>query len=114
MEFRARGAWGRKGRLVANAELMEEVRTLQARLETMEAGRQRDLEAGDISENEEMAAPTPESAEIRMLRSVLCSSFRPKPELPTYDGSLTAENLIDWTSELDKYSDYEEIEELKR
>jgi hypothetical protein len=49
-----------------------------------------------------------------LLRSVLGSSSRPKPELSTYDGSLTDENLIDWISDLDKYFEYEEIDEEKR
>ena len=32
-------------------------------------------------------------------------------ELSTYEGSLIVEHLIDWISELDKYFEYEEIEE---
>lgn len=51
---------------------------------------------------------------MRLLRSVLGARSRPKLELSTYDGSLTIENLIDWISELDKYFEYEEIEEEKR
>ena len=34
--------------------------------------------------------------------------------MSTYDGSLIAEHLIDWISELDKYFEYNEIEEDKR
>ena len=49
-----------------------------------------------------------------MLRSVLGSSSRPKPSLSTYDGNLSAEGLIDWIGELDKYFDYEEVEEDKK
>lgn len=82
----------------------------------MEADKQRILEANDTSDEggeaqEEMVEPTLEIPKIRMLRSVLGSIFRPKPKLPTYDGILTAENLIDWINELDKYFDYEEIDE---
>ena len=32
----------------------------------------------------------------------------------TYDGSLIAKHLIDWISEMDKYFEYDEIEEDKR
>ena len=40
--------------------------------------------------------------------------MRPRKELPTYDGSLIAKHLIDWISELDKYFEYDEVEEDKR
>ena len=42
------------------------------------------------------------------------SSFWPKPEPSIYDGSLKAENLIYWISEMDKYFEYEDIDENKR
>ena len=74
---------------------------------------------GDVSgleeegnDQEEEAAL--ESAEMKMLRSVLGSSSRPKPSLSTYDGNLSAEGLIDWIGELDRYFDYEEVEEDKK
>ena len=78
-------------------------------------GIQQDPKVGDISEpnevpKEEEAVPT----EVRFLRALLGSSFRPKPELSIYDDSLKAENLIDWISEMDKYFEYEEIGENKR
>eukprot|EP00253_Pinus_taeda_P034934 PITA_34934 len=47
---------------------------------------------GDVSEEEvEVVAEGPEgeSAEVKLLKSVLLSNSRPKPELPTYDGSLS-------------------------
>ena len=34
--------------------------------------------------------------------------------MPTYDGSLVAEHLIDQISELDKYFEYDEVEEDKK
>ena len=52
--------------------------------------------------------------EVRLLRAILGSIFRPNPELSIYDGSLKAENLIDWINEMDKYFEYEEIVENKR
>ena len=42
------------------------------------------------------------------------SSFSPKLELYIYNGSLKAENLIDWICEMDKYFEYKEIDENKR
>lgn len=49
-----------------------------------------------------------------MLRSILLASKKPKPEIPNYDGSLSADVLLDWISELDKYFENEEISEDKR
>ena len=34
--------------------------------------------------------------------------------MSTYDGSLIVEHLINWINELDKYFEYDEIEEDKR
>jgi hypothetical protein len=72
-----------------------------------------------VSEHEEEeqgeeAAPMQETPELRYFRSILGATSRPKPELPTYEGSLNAEHLIDWISELDKYFEYDEIEENKK
>ena len=39
---------------------------------------------------------------------------RSRPELPTYDGSLIVEHLIDWISDIDEYFEYDEVEEDKR
>jgi len=100
MNRQAGRARGRGGIPVGNAELREEIRRLQVQLEAIEVGRQRDHEGGDISEAEEEleeggAALTKEVAEIELLRAVLSSSSRPKPEISIYDGSLKDENLID-------------------
>ena len=81
----------------------------------MEMGRQRDPEGGDISEPDEAleegeAVP----AEVRLLRELLGSSSRTNLELSIYDGSLKVEKLIDYINTMDKYFEYEEIEERKR
>ena len=112
-------ARGQGGRPTGNAKLWEEIRRLQIQLEAMEVERQWDPEGGDVSESEEEleeegSAPIEESAEIKLLRAVLGSSSRPKPEISIYDGSLKDENLLDWISEMDKYFEYEEIDEDKR
>ena len=78
-------------------------------------GIQRDPEGGHISDPSEV--PEEEEAvttEFRLLREVLGSSFRPKPELSIYNGSLKDENLIDWTSEMENYFEYEDIDENKK
>ena len=40
--------------------------------------------------------------------------MRPKPELPIYNGSLAAKNLLDWINGLEIYFQYDEVEEKKK
>jgi len=102
---------------MADEALREELRILTARLEAVEAGRRRDPELGDVSD-EEVGAPAGEddgdTPEVRLLKSVLLSNSKPKPELPTYDGSLSIDVVLDWISEMDKYFECEEISEDRR
>ena len=71
---------------------------MNACLATVEAGRRRDPKGGDDSD-EEVAETTDgsdgEGPELRMLRSVLLSSSKPKNELSTYDGNLSTKVLLD-------------------
>ena len=79
---------------------------MQSWLKAIEIGKQRDVEAGDVSELEEEAqAEAEEIAQetLRFLRLILRASSRPRPELPIYDGSLVAENIMDLINDLDKY-----------
>jgi len=97
--------------------LGEQWRILTARLEAVEAGRRRDPELGDDSEEEAATATDrseEEAPELRLLRSVLLASGKPRPEIPNYDGSLSVDVLLDWVSELDKYFENEENSEDKR
>ena len=52
-----------------------------------------------------------ETPKLRYFISILGATSRMKLELPTYDGSLIAEHLIVWISELDKYFEYDEVED---
>ena len=113
------GRVGQRGRPVANAELMEQMRVMQARLEAMELGRHREADLGDVSDpeeegNEQEEEASPESAEMKMLRSVLGSNSRPKPSLSTYDGNLSVEGLIDWIGELDSYLTMKMLKRTRR
>eukprot|EP00253_Pinus_taeda_P027660 PITA_27660 len=116
MDIGRRGR-GRGARRMADEALREELRVLTARLEAVEAGRRRDPELGDVGEEEvEVATDGPEgdSPEVKLLKSVLLSNSRPKPELPTYDGSLSIDVVLDWISEMDKYFECEEVSEDRR
>ena len=108
-----------RGRPVANVEVIEEMRELRARIASMELGRKRDPVAGYVSDPEgddqdEEETPMAETPEMRYFRSILGATSRPKPKLPTYEGTLTAEHPIDWINELDKYFEYDEFEEYAK
>ena len=85
---------------MANAKVLEEMRKIQARLESMEIDKWRDPESGDISEPEdeeqrEESAPMQETPKLRCFKSIMGMTSRPRLEFPTYDGSLIAEHLVD-------------------
>lgn len=97
MEVGRRGR-GRAIRRVVDEGLREEIRILNACLVAVEAGRRRDSEVGDDSEEEAVVTTDgsdEEGPEIKLLRSVLLDSSKPKPEIPNYDGSLSIEVLLD-------------------
>ena len=89
MAFRERGR-GRRGVVNrgGNAKFLEEVRRLQTRLETLDVNRQQDPVGGDVSDNEEDLEEERKveayHIEVRLLKSVIGASMRPKLEVPTY------------------------------
>eukprot|EP00253_Pinus_taeda_P005411 PITA_05411 len=113
-EGRGRGR-GRVVRRVVDEGLREEIRVLRERLAVVEAGGRRD--PADDSD-EEIAKPEDEFEgvipELRLLKSVLLSSHKPGHELPTYDGSLSADVLLYWLSEVNKFFEFEETSEDKQ
>jgi hypothetical protein len=79
-------------------------------------------DVGDVSEskNENEARPDEEEvvvedvAEERLFRVVARIGAREKMDIPMYEGNLDIEELLDWFRALDKYFDYEDIEEDKK
>jgi hypothetical protein len=49
-----------------------------------------------------------------LLRLVTKVGARPKMEVPMYEGNLNVEELLDWINAMDKYFDYEDIDEEKK
>ena len=79
-----------RGQQGGNTEVLEEMRELKARLESMETNRRRDPEVGDVSEpkdeeQREEAAPLQEIPKLRYFRSILGVTSRPRWEFPTCD-----------------------------
>jgi hypothetical protein len=111
----------RRGRPVGNPEMERQIRDLRARLKEMETAQRRTAGAGDLShsDNEAEAEPQGEvvaedAANERLIKAIARMSSKTKMDIPTYEGSLDAEELLDWIRALDTYFDYEDIEEDKK
>jgi hypothetical protein len=50
----------------------------------------------------------------RLIKAIARMSSKTKMDIPAYEGSLDAEELLDWIRALDTYFDYEDIEEDKK
>jgi hypothetical protein len=85
----------------------------------MEATQRRAPDAGDIidAESEEVefeeVARENVTKEI-LLRAIFILGARAKIKVPMYEGNLDVEELLDWVRSMEKYFDYEDIDEEKR
>ena len=92
MAFRVpvgRGRGGRRGRPVANAEVMEELRIQQEEMEAMRETGRRDLEASDVSEAEQETEPEEEVKKenigLKLLKAVIGASSKYRIEITAYN-----------------------------
>jgi hypothetical protein len=104
-----------------NIELEREVRNLRARIEDMETAQRRTTNPGDLSDSEGEAEAVPQggvaaedASNERLIKAIARMSAKVKMDIPAYEGSLDAEELLDWIRALDTYFDYEDIEEDKK
>lgn len=89
---------GRDIRRVVDEGLREEIRILNAHLVAAEEERRRDPEVGDDNEEDTIVTTNgldEEGPKIKLLRSVLLASSKPKPKILNYDGSFSTEVLLD-------------------
>jgi len=99
-----------------------EMRELRARLDAMETTQRRTTDTGDVSESEnenearfeEEEVVAEDAVEECLFRSVARKGAREKMDSLIYEGNLDIEDLLDWFRALDKYFDYEDIEEYKK
>jgi hypothetical protein len=91
------------------------------RLEEMETAQRHEVGAGDLSDSEvEEEAGHDEEVTIedasteRLIKAIARMSSKTKMDILAYEGSLNAEELMDWIRALDTYFDYEYIEEDKK
>jgi hypothetical protein len=105
-----------------NAEMERQIRDLRARLEDMEATQRRGADAGEFSDPEieeeaghaEEEVSAEDASTERLIRAISRMSSKTKMDIPTYEGSLNAEELLDWIRAMDTYFDYEDVEEDKK
>jgi hypothetical protein len=98
-----------------------QMRDLRARLEEMETAQRRGAGAGDLSDSEveeeaghEEEVTAEDASTERLIKAIARMSSKTKMDIPAYEGSLDAEELLDWIRALDTYFDYEDIEEDKK
>jgi hypothetical protein len=108
-----------RDRPVPNPIMEEEMRQLHARLDAMETTQRRAPDVGDVNEDEseEMeveGAAGEDVVEEHLLKVVARMGAREKMEIPMYEGNLDVEELLDWIRALEKYFDYEDIEDEKK
>jgi hypothetical protein len=98
-----------------------EMHELRARLDAMETTQRHTVDTRDISEadseneaghGEEVTVE--DAVDERLFRVVARIGAREKMEIPMYEGNLDVEELLDWIRALDKYFDYEDVEEDKK
>jgi hypothetical protein len=98
-----------------------EMRELRARLDAMETAQRCTVNTGDISEvesenevvhGEEVAVK--DVVDERLFRAIARIGAREKMEIPMYEGNLDVEELLGWIRDLDKYFDYEDVEEDRK
>jgi hypothetical protein len=112
----------RRGRPAGNPEMERQIRDLRVRLEDMEATQRHTASAGDLSNSEVEEEAGHEEGEVtaedatneRLIKAIDRMSSRKKMDIPSYEGRLDAEELLDWIRALDTYFDYEDIEEDKK
>jgi hypothetical protein len=112
----------RRDKQLLDPTMERQMRELCARLDAMEIAQRRIVDVGDISkdesenevgnEGEEVAAE--DVVEERIFKAVARIGAREKMDIPTYEGNLDVEEILDWIRALDKYFDYEDVEEDKK
>ena len=93
----------RRGRPAGNAEMEREMRDIRARLEEMETTQSHGVGAAKFSDSEieeeaghDVEEVSAEDASTeRLIRAISRMSSKTKMDIPVYEGSLNAEELLD-------------------
>jgi hypothetical protein len=95
------------------------VRELRERLEVMEEMQRTTHVVEDVSDAKSEEIEFEEAigenvAEERLLKAVVKLGAKEKMDVLMYEGNLDSEELLDWIRSLDKYFDYEHVEEERK
>jgi hypothetical protein len=104
---------------ILNHVVGREMRELHTRLEVMEAMQRRTPAAEDISDAESKEIEVEEAigeyvVEELLLKVVLKFAARSKIDVPMYESNLDFEEVLDGISSMDKYFNYEDVDEGKK
>jgi hypothetical protein len=112
----------RRDKSMPDPTMEREIHELCVRLDAMETTQRRTIDARDFSEAESENEAGHEGEEFvvenvvdeQLFRVVARIGARENMEIPMYEGNLYVEDLLDWIRALDKYFDYEDVEEYKK
>jgi hypothetical protein len=87
----------------------------------METTQRHTVSDGDLSDSEskveaecEEEVATEDATDECLIRAIARMGAREKMDIPVYEGKLDAEELLDWIRALDRYFDYDNVEEEKK
>jgi hypothetical protein len=111
-----------RGRPRQNLEVERQLQELRSMIVDMGVKQRRKADAGDTSESDDEGdagqgageIPMEDAANERLMNAIARMSSKTKMDIPTYEGNMDAEELLDWIRALDTYFDYEDIEEDKK
>jgi hypothetical protein len=111
-----------RGRPRQNLEVERQLQELRSMIVDMGVKQRRKADAGDTSESDDEGdagqgageIPTEDAANERLMNAIAQMSSKTKMDIPTYEGNMDAEEMLDWIRALDTYFDYEDIEEDKK
>ena len=72
------------------------------------------MERKNHSDNLDNNDEEEEPEEVKVLKMLMKGSYRPRVEVPMYEGNLNVEEIMDWINALNKYFDFEEIKDKKK
>jgi hypothetical protein len=111
-----------RGRPGQNLEVERQLQELCSMIVDMGVKQRRKADVGDTSESEDKGdarqgageIPAEDAANERLMKAIAQMSSKKKMDIPTYEGNIDEEELLDWIRALDTYFDYEDIEEDKK
>jgi hypothetical protein len=112
----------RRDRPMPDLAVEREMCELHARLDAMETAQRHTVDVGDINEaksenetgNEGEEVAVKDATDEHLFMVVARIGAREKMEIPMCEGNLDVEELLDRIRALDKYFDYEDVEEDKK